>query len=121
MPTVANYPDGVGTAGPTIDKVIKHPIEYKVERFLFDDGGCDVNLNPCGILRWTLKYDGLTASDVATLRTHLNLAKGGVSDFSFYDRHDSATYTKCRYRSWKVGKHQKTWFNTLTVEIENFA
>jgi len=121
MPTVANYPDGVGTSGPTIDRVIKQPIEYKVETFRFDDGGADVNVTPCGMLRWTLEYEGLTATEVTTLRNHVNLAKGGVNDFSFYDRHDASTYTKCRYKSWKVGRHLKTWWNILTVEIEKFT
>lgn len=120
MATIANYPDGVGTAGPTIDKVIKQPIEFNVDRTINEDGSCEVNIIPCGMLRWTLEYTGLSDADVTTLRTHLNLAKGKVNDFSFYDRHDTATYTRCRYKSWKMGRHTKTWAKVISVEIESF-
>lgn len=121
MATIANYPDGIGTAGPTIDKVMKAPVEYKTTTFKMEGGGAVVNITPCGMLRWTLEYDGLSEAEVVTLRTHYNLAKGATNDFSFYDRNDAATYAGCRYKSWKSGKHIKKWSNVITVEIERFA
>jgi len=117
MSTIANYPDGIGTAGPTIARIVPLPTDYTVDRSVNEDGGCNVNVQPCGLKRFQLEYAGLSAGDLATLRTHKNLAKGRVNDFSFYYRENATTYTGVMYESWKVGRHVKTWARVVSVVL----
>jgi hypothetical protein len=121
MATISNYPDGVDTAGPTIALLVDLPIDYQVETFRYEDGGVDVNVQPCGVRRWQLEYEGLSAADVTTLRTHFNLAKGKVNDFIFYHRHDDQQYVQVRYESWRGGRHLKTWSNVVSVVLVQLA
>lgn len=121
MATIANYPDGIGTAGPTIAKVIAQVPDIEVDTAIMEDGAAVVNITPCGMYRWILEYDGITEAEFATLRAHYNAAKGKTNDFSFYDRHAATTFAGCKYKSWKVGKHRKKWLNIVSVEIERFA
>lgn len=116
----AQYPDGVDLAGPSISRLSRQPIEYKVDITLFEDGGAVVNVSPCGMLRWVLEYEGLSQSDLATLRTHYNDARGTVESFQFYDRQTALTYS-VQYRSFEIGKHDKTWFVPATVILETLS
>lgn len=113
----AQFPDGVDLAGPTIDVLVRQPIEYEVDTVRMEDGGCDVNVNTCGLLAWTLVYQALSQADVATLRTHFNDARGRVEDFQFYDRQAELTYS-VKYRSFTIEKHQKTWAVPVTIVLE---
>lgn len=117
MPTIANYPDGIGTAGPTIARLIDQPIGYETHAIVMEDGGAIVMIQPCGLRRWLLEYEGLTQAELATLRAHKNLAKGKVNDFSFYHRRDAVTYAGVQIESWSIGDHQKTWAVPLSVVL----
>jgi len=117
MATVADYPDGIGTSGPTINLLLDQPIDFEVTRYEYEDGGCDVNVQPCGVRRWRLEYEGLSASDVTTLRDHFNLAKGRVNDFEFYHRRDAVTYANVQYETFTVNHHIKKWSNSITVVL----
>lgn len=116
----AQFPDGVDIAGPRIGRLLRQPIEYAVTQTLFEDGGCDVNVSPCGMLRWQLEYEGLSQADVATLRTHYNDARGTVESFQFYDRQTGLTHS-VQYRSFEIGKHEKTWFVPATIVLETLS
>lgn len=118
MSTIADYPDGIGTAGPYISRLIDQPVEFQVVRYEFEDGGLDVNVQPCGVRRWILEYEGLSASDVSTIVTHFNLAKGRVNNFEFYHRRDATTYANVRYADLSLLSRQKSWSNAVTVTLE---
>lgn len=118
MATIADYPDGIGTAGPYISRLIDQPVEYQVMRFEYEDGGMDVNVQPCGVRRWVLEYEGLSASDVSTIVTHFNLAKGRVNNFEFYHRRDLTTYANVRYVSMELPSRQKYWSSPVIVTLE---
>lgn len=113
MATIGAYPTSV-----YIDTLIDQPIEYRVTRYEFEDGGVDVNVQPCGVRRWELRYTGLSVNDLNTLRTHYNNAKGRVNDFSFTHRRDLTTYTGVKYVSFTVPPRQKNWINEATVILE---
>jgi hypothetical protein len=117
---IANYPDGIGTAGPTIDRLITRVLEFQAEVFRNEDGGADTNVQPCGWRVWQLEYDGLTAAEVTTLRTHFNAAKNNVNEFSFYHRQDAVTYSGVKYVNFRVGRHRKTWSNVVSIELGKF-
>jgi hypothetical protein len=121
MATVADYPDGIGTAGPYISRLMDQPIEYNVTRYEFEDGGVDVNMQPCGVKRWVLEYEGLAAADVTTLVNHFNTAKGRVNDFEFYHRRDAQTYGSVKYVSIDLPARARSWSNNVTVILEKLA
>lgn len=121
MSTIADYPDGVSTAGPFINRLIDQPAEYEVDMVRYEDGGVDVNVQPCGLKPIVLEYEGLTIADMETLRTHYNLAKGRINNFSFYHRRSAVTYSSVTYRSWAIGRHNKTWTGVLSVTLVRLA
>ena len=121
MSTIAGYPDSVSVAGPYATKLNHNPIAYEVDVFRNEDGGADVNVQPCGILRFEIEYDGITAAEVETLRAHWNLAKGKVNDFPFRSRYDGATYNKCTYEKFEIPPHVKTWSNQVRVSLITFT
>lgn len=118
---IANYPDGINTAGPTIARLITYPVEYPFDLFRNEDGGVDVNVQTCGVLRWELEYEGLSLSDEDTIRAHYNLAKGKVETFSFYSRYDSTLYTGVRYDSMQIPRHLRHWAKMLKVVLVKYA
>lgn len=118
--TIANYPDGIGTAGPTIAKLTTSPIDFEVDFIPYEDGGADVNVTPCGEQRFTLEYEGLSEAEIVTLRTHYNLAKGKRNNFSFYHREDDETYTGVEYERFDIGEHPKAWSQPLTVVLVRY-
>lgn len=118
MATIADYPDGIGTAGPYISRLIDQPIRYEVIRYEYEDGGMDVNVQPCGVRRWVLEYEGLSASDVSTIVTHFNLAKGRVNNFEFYHRRDLTAYANVRYMTLELPARARSWSNQVTVTLE---
>ena len=120
MATITDYPDGLNTAGPYILRLIDLPTEFVVDRMMFEDGGCDVNVQPCGPRRWKIEYGGLSASEVSTLVAHFNSAKGSVNDFSFYDRRAAATFSQVYYDSFKLPEHVKKWNNPVSVVLRTF-
>lgn len=113
--TVAAFPDGVSVAGPSIALVVGQPLVFETSRFEYEDGGLDVNVQPCGQRRWTLEYAGLSAEDVATLRAHWNLARGTSYEFSFYDRRTGQTFDRVKYESFRLGAHVKQWSVPATI------
>jgi hypothetical protein len=121
MPTIADYPDGIGTAGPHISRLITSPVEFEIDVIRYEDGGADVNVQPCGLQRFTLEYEMLTEAELATLRAHYNLAKGQVNDFEFYHRQDNATYAGVKYQSFNIGDHVKAWSQPATVILVRYA
>lgn len=121
MATVTQYPDGVAVAGPTIDKVIHYPIEYAPDIFRNEDGGVDVNVQPCGVLRIELVYSGLSYDDWLAIKDHYNLAKGKVNDFSFYSRYNGTTYTGCQYEKIEAPRHRKRWSKELRVTLIKYV
>lgn len=116
----ADFPDGVNTAGPTIERLTRNPTDYEVDVILYEDGGADVNVQPCGLVVWQLEYDGLSAADVTTLTTHFNDARGGVEEFNFYDRNNATVYPGVKYRSFRIGRHRKTWSKVASIELQVF-
>jgi hypothetical protein len=117
MAVIADYPDGIATAGPTIARLITQPVDYEVDVIKYEDGGADVNVTPCGVERFILEYDGMSEVDLATLRTHYNLAKGRTNNFEFYHRQASQTYSGVEYESFRVSEHPKAWLQPLTVVL----
>ncbi len=115
--SIANYPDGVQTAGPHIARLQRFPVDYQTEVFRYDDGGADVNVQPCGILKWTLDYEGLSDADLTTIRTHANLARDRVEDFTFYDRQTATAHAGVKYQEFKIGRHAKTWSRVASVTL----
>ena len=113
MATIGAYPTSV-----YIDKLIDRAIEYRVERYEFEDGSLEVNVQPCGIRRWELRYTGLSVTDLNTLRTHYKNAKGRVNDFSFTHRRDATTYTGVKYVSFDIPPRSKNWINEAVVVLE---
>lgn len=116
----ADYPDGVNTSGPTISKLLDQPTEFKTTVFEFEDGGVDVNVQPCGFKKWTLEYDGLTESEITTLRTHFNACKGATTSFNFYHRRDATLYPNVFYVEFKIGRHRKKWSTPVEVTLGSF-
>lgn len=119
--SVADFPDGVNTAGPYCSRLQESPIDYPVDRTIYDDGGCDVNVQPCGLIKYELQYEGLSAAEVTTLRTHYNLAKGRTEDFNFYHRRDATLYANVKYESIKLPRRVKVWSNSVTITLLRFA
>jgi hypothetical protein len=117
--TIAQYPDETN-GGPRISKLIVHPIAYEVDVFKNEDGGADVNVQPCGPRKYELIYDSITTAQLETLRTHVNLAKEKVNDFSFYNRQTAATLSGFHYQDFRVGKHKKTWARVASVTLVRF-
>ena len=109
MATVANFPDEIMTAGPYVARLFTYPVEFPVLHYEFEDGGHDVNVQPCGLRRFELLYEGITAAEVQTLVDHYNLAKGRTNDFSFYHRHLEDTFAGCTYEAFEIQKHPKKW------------
>lgn len=121
MATITQYPDGVDVTGPTIDKVIPYPIDYGPEIFRNEDGGSDVNVQPCGVLRIDLVYSGLSFNDWNTIKDHYNLAKGKVNEFPFYCRTDDTTYTGMQYEKIEAPRHRKRWSKDLRVTLIKYV
>lgn len=118
--TVANYPDGIDTAGPMIARLVRLPVDYNPQVFENEDGGADVNVQPCGIVKWQIDYEGINAAEVGTLRTHFNLAKGQVNNFSFYDREQDQVFPEVSYESFRVGRRIRTWSNVVSVVLVHY-
>lgn len=116
----AQFPDGVDVAGPTIDVLVRQPIEYEVDTVRMEDGGADVNVVTCGALTWTLIYKGISQAEVTTLRDHFNDARGKVEDFQFYDRQTELTHS-VRYRNFTIEKHEKIWAVPVTIVLETLG
>lgn len=117
----ADYPDGINTAGPTPARIVPLPIEYDKDVFINDDGGADVNVVPCGVKKYQIDYESITAAQVTTLRTHFNDARGRVELFNWYYREDATLYPDVQYESFKVGKRRKTWANVVSVVLVRFT
>lgn len=108
-PTPSPYPDGTLFAGPVINRIQDQPVEYEVDKIEYEDGGVDVNVQPCGMKRWVLEYEGLTQAELAVIMNHFNGAKGQVISFNFYHKRDAVVYTNVNYERFEVGKHAKSW------------
>jgi hypothetical protein len=121
MATIANYPDGIGTAGPFISRLITQPIDYQVDLIRNEDGSAVVNVTPCGVERFVLEYETMPEAELETLRAHMNAAKGRTNNFSFYHRQRAVTYTGVEYESWDVEEHRKAWAQGLRVVLIRYA
>lgn len=114
---VADYPDGINTAGPTPASLYTYPLQFERDVTLYEDGGADVNVQPCGLRKVEIRYEGLSAAEVATLRTHYNAARGESDEFNFYHRDNATIYTNVRYFDFKLPRHTRTWSNPATVVL----
>lgn len=112
------YPDGVQYPGPYISRLIDQPIEYGVTKYEFEDGGVAVNVQPCGIRRWILDYDGLSQDEINTLVRHYNAMRGRSSTFEFYHRRDAVLYSNVRYVSMSLPSRTRAWSNQAQVTLE---
>lgn len=115
MATISAYPS------VAINKLIGPPLEYPVTRYDYDDGGQDVNISPCGLKRFRLTYDGLSAADFQTLADHYNEAKGRVNTFDFTNPRDSVLYSGVSYESFDVPDHIKSWSLSLDVVLRVYV
>ena len=121
MATIVDYPDGVATAGPLITRLMDQPVEFEATQYLYEDGGIDVNVQPCGVQRWLVEYEGISVTDVTTLITHFNLAKGRVNDFEFYHRRNVATYAGVKYVELRINRRPRSWVANVSVTLEKLA
>lgn len=116
MATISAYPASI-----TINKLIEPPIDYPVTRYEYDDGGVDTNIAPCGLKRFLLTYEGLSATDFGTIFDHYNEAKGKVNTFDFTNPRDSILYTGVSYESFEVPDHTKSWSLNLNVVLRVYV
>lgn len=118
--TITQFPDGVDVAGPTIARLVRSTVDYNPEFFPNEDGGADVNVQPCGMVKLELSYEGISAAEVATLRTHFNLAKSQVNNFPFYDRELDQVIAEVSYESFRVGRRKRTWSNVVSIVLVHY-
>lgn len=119
MGTIAAYPSP-SQGGPLINKLIIPPLEYTVIRYEYDDGGLDVNVQPCGLQRWVLGYEGLTAAELAQIVDHYNLAQGRVNEFNWTDPRTATTFTGVKYESLDIPDHVRKWALGASVVLWKF-
>lgn len=118
---VSQYPvEAAG--GPFINRIIAFPKEFPEDRYQYEDGGCDVNVQPCGLLRWLLQYEGLSQAQLDTIITHFNSAQVPITTFSlntfnFANPQDSTTYTGVRYERIEIARHKKKWALPVNVYL----
>jgi hypothetical protein len=117
----ADFPDGELVSGPYCSRLQQSPVDYPADRTIYDDGACDVNVQPCGLIKYVLEYEGLTAAEVTTLRDHYNDARGKTESFNFYHRRDATLYGDVFYESLKLPRRIKIWSNPVTVTLVRFA
>ena len=116
-PTIALiYPASV-----YISRLIDEPIQYQSTLYEFEDGSVDVNVQPCGIRRWSLQYEGLSAAEAQTLLNFYNAVRGKSVTFNFYHRRDNVTYTGVRLVSMSFDSRSRYWVNGATVVLERLA
>lgn len=116
-PTIALiYPASV-----YISRLIDEPIQYQSTLYEFEDGSVDVNVQPCGIRRWSLQYEGLTAAEAQTLLNFYNAVRGRSVTFNFFHRRDNVTYTGVRLVSMSFDSRSRAWVNGATVVLERLA
>jgi hypothetical protein len=101
-----------------IARLIDQPIDYGYEVYQFEDGGAEVNVQPCGARRWTVEYEGLSAAEIRQLIAHYNLMRGSSGTFNFYHRRDAVTYAGVRYVSLTIPQRQRASTNTATIVLE---
>lgn len=118
MATITAYPTP-SESGPLINRLERHPIDYPVTRYEFEDGGVEVNIAPCGLQRWDVYHEGLTPAELQTLVDHWNEAKGKTNDFSFYDHQQDATFTGVSYADFQIDqhRHKQTLFAHATLVV----
>lgn len=104
-----------------ISRLIDEPIQYQSTLYEFEDGSVDVNVQPCGIRRWSLQYEGLTAAEAQTLLNFYNAVRGKSVTFNFYHRRDNVTYTGVRLVSMTFDRRGKAWVNGASVVLERLA
>lgn len=121
MATVSTYPDPTN-GGPLINRLMDQPVEHQrnVILYEYEDGACDVNVQPCAVKKWQLQYEGLTTAELQTLLDHFNLAKGRVNTFPFTHPRDSITYTGVSYDNFEIGKHPRYWVGMVNVTLQKF-
>jgi hypothetical protein len=81
----------------------------------------DVNVQPCGMRRWELRYTGLSAEDLHTLETHYIAAKGRVNDFSFQSRRTLEVFYGVKYVSFTIPARTRHWNNEAVVVLEGLV
>lgn len=118
LPTLTiPYPDGLLYTGPYINRIVDQPLDFGYTLYEYEDGGVDVNVQPCGAKRIQLDYDGLSAAEVSQLTSHYNAMRGKAGTFTFYHRRDEYGYT-CRYVSMTISAHVRNWSNSVQVVLE---
>jgi hypothetical protein len=121
VPSIAiPYPDGILHTGPYIARIIDQPIEYGYTLYEFEDGGSSVNVQPCGVRRWVLSYEGLTEEELGQLTSHWFAMRGRTSTFYWYHRRDEYAYL-VRYVSMEIPARARRWNNQVTVTLEGLV
>lgn len=111
------YPDGTVYTGPMISRLVDQVSEYNYTLYEYEDGGADVNVQPTGVQRFALDYDGISADEVMQLTSHFNAMRGRAGTFSFFHKRRATTYS-CRYVSMTASAHIKHWSNSMQVILE---
>ena len=114
--TISDYPTDA-VLGADVLTVIDQPIEFQFERVLFEDGSAAVNVQPCGLQRWQLFYDGLDTTQRQTLMDHYNAAQQSVNDFTFTHPRTDLIYTGVKYESVRIPRHVRQWSLGLEVTL----
>lgn len=121
MPT---YP-APAQGGPPYLKYIKHRKNWKeiTVTSTFEDKGVDTNESADDMpQRWTLEYDGLTETQVATLDSWNDTYKRSGS-FDFQEPRNEpwtttgSTITGVRIEDYEDGNHTKVWINKRIVHL----
>lgn len=89
-----------------------------VDKHIYDDSSASVVMrNDSGPIRWTIRYDGLTAAQAATLDAHLNDAGGEAFGFSLTNPRTLTVYTNVHYDGEYGEDHTKTWSNSREIHL----
>lgn len=121
MPTYPTPAQG----GPPYLKYIKHRKKWDEITLIstFEDKGVDTNTSADDtVQRWTLEYDGLTESQIATIDSWWDTYKRSTS-FDFQEPRNApwtttgTTFTGVKFESYEDGDHTKVWINKRIVHL----
>jgi hypothetical protein len=88
------------------------------DKHIYEDGGASfVMRNDEGPIRWTIRYDGLSLTEAATLDAHRADAGGEVFGFQLVNPRTSVTYTGVHYDEEYAEDHEKTWINSREIHL----
>jgi|SRR5215831_866111 len=105
--------------GPPYLKLLQLANEYRsvVVKEMVDGGATYGADTTNAVMKWQFDYDGLTASQAATLDAHFASAYGSLLGFNFTDPRTSTLYTDVHYdpSNGFVADHAKTFSQSRKV------